>query len=69
MTSEKTITRPPAQETETAQPGGDSPADGPSPLLQQAAAYANVAREALQDCQRDGEAEQELIRRRNRSGQ
>ncbi len=69
MTREKIITRPSEQETEVVESGSGPPADGPSPLLQQAAEYAKVAREALEDCQRGAEAEQELLKRRNRSGQ
>lgn len=69
MTREKIITRPSEQETEGVQSGGDPSADGPSPLLQQAAEYAKIAREALEDCQRGAEAEQELSKRRNQSGQ
>ncbi|HUG92610.1 MAG TPA: hypothetical protein VML55_17350 [Planctomycetaceae bacterium] len=44
-----------------------SPAAGG--LLQQAQAFAQVAREALDACHRGAEAERELHRRRNRSGQ
>jgi hypothetical protein len=69
MTREKTITRPTEQEPEIVQSSSNPPANGPSPLLQQATEYADVAREALADCQRGAEAEQELIKRRNRSGQ
>ena len=69
MTREKTVTRPPEQETEVAQFHGDPPADRPSPLLKQASEYSKVAREALDDCQRGAEAEEELKKRRNRSGQ
>jgi hypothetical protein len=69
MPQEKTVTRPRRQETESVESHGDPPADGPSPLLQQAAEFAMVARQSLEDCQRGVEAEQELVRRRNRSGQ
>jgi hypothetical protein len=69
MTQEKTVIRPPKQETEVAQFHGDTPAEGPSPLAQQAAEYGRVARESLEDCQRGAEAEQELMSRRNRPGQ
>ena len=44
-------------------------AAGPSPLLEQAQAWANVAREAHQHCVRGDQAEQMLMRRRNASGQ
>lgn len=44
-------------------------AAGPSPLLEQAQAWANVAREAHQNCVRGDEAERMLERRRNTSGQ
>ena len=69
MMRERTITRPPEQETEEAQFQGDPGAEGPSPLLQQAAAFGRVAREALEDCQRGADAEQELQKRRYQSGQ
>ncbi len=69
MTQEKTVTHQPRQETEVAQCHGELPADGPSPLLQQATQYGQVARDSLKDCQRGAEAEQELKKRRNQSGQ
>ncbi|MBN1852627.1 MAG: hypothetical protein JW829_07875 [Pirellulales bacterium] len=62
------IPRPLEQEDEMVDSGGDAPAQ-PSPLLQQAAEYAKIARAALEDCQRGEKAEQELLLRRNRSGQ
>ena len=52
---------------ETAGPGADDA--GPGSLLEQAAAYGNVAREALDDCTTGINAEDELQKRRNRSGQ
>jgi hypothetical protein len=42
---------------------------GPSPLLQQAQAWADVAREANEECVTGDEAEKELQARRNESGQ
>jgi hypothetical protein len=50
-------------------PGGDPHDDGPSPLLAQAQGYAQVARQAYDECERGADAERELDRRRNRSGQ
>lgn len=47
----------------------DAPAPaGPSPLIEQAQAFANVAHQALEDCEA-ADAEAELHRRRNTSGQ
>lgn len=69
MTQEKTITRPAQQETEVIDSGGGPSAEGPNPLLQQAAEYRNVAKKALDDCQRGAQAARELSKRRNRSGQ
>jgi len=69
MTQEKTIARPSGQETQMVQVHGDPSTGGPSPLLQQVAEYGHVARQARADCQRGAEAEQELAKRRNRSGQ
>ena len=54
----------PAEPSESALESG-----GPSPLLQQAQAWANVAREANDECVRGEEAERELLARRNESGQ
>jgi hypothetical protein len=42
---------------------------GVSPLLQQAQAFVNVAREANNDCAKGDQAEKELHARRNESGQ
>jgi hypothetical protein len=66
MTQERTLARP---QTQMVQVHGDPSTGGPSPLLQQAAGYADVARQARANCQRGADAEQELGRRRNRSGQ
>ena len=67
MTQQRTRTI--TTDHEPGQPDGDPFADGGGDLRQQAAAYANIAREARDDCQRGADAEQELHRRRNRSGQ
>lgn len=49
--------------------GGD-PFEGQGPnLAQQAAAYAEIARTAREECGQGVDAENELQRRRNRSGQ
>ncbi len=61
----RTVTR----ERELGGPGADPFEENAGDLRQQAAAYANIAREARDDCQRGADAEQELQRRRNRSGQ
>ncbi|MCU0960159.1 MAG: hypothetical protein MUF48_08635 [Pirellulaceae bacterium] len=42
---------------------------GPSLLQQQAAAYGEIARKALEECQQGLSADEALVRRRNRSGQ
>ena len=67
MSQEKTLQRPNKQDEIEA--AGALPEGGPSPLAQQAAAYAQVAREALDDCERGADAHRELERRRNKSGQ
>jgi hypothetical protein len=52
------------------EPGhNEQDAEGPSPLLEQAQAWANVAREAHEHCIRGDEAERMLERRQNASGQ
>jgi hypothetical protein len=50
---------------------GDAPEEtgGPSPLLEQAQAWADVAREAHDNCVKGDEAERALHQRRNTSGQ
>lgn len=50
-------------------PDGDPFDENAGDLRQQAASYANIARQARDDCQRGADAEKELERRRNRSGQ
>ena len=55
----------------------EAPADGPpealvpstGSLLEQARGWNQVAREAYDDCEKGRDAEAELHRRRNRSGQ
>jgi hypothetical protein len=67
MTQQRTRTL--TQEHAVGGPGTDPFEENTGDLRQQAAAYANIAREAHDDCQRGADAEQELARRRNRSGQ
>jgi hypothetical protein len=67
MTQQKTRTA--TREQEVAGPAADPLEENGGGLRQQAAAFAHVAREAHADCQRGDEAERELQRRRNRSGQ
>ena len=67
MNQDKTMQRITRAQQE--QPAAPLTGGGPSPLLQQAAAYTQVARDALADCERGIDAELELQRRRNRSGQ
>jgi hypothetical protein len=56
------------QRNDATPPAVEGPGQGGG-LLAQAAAYANVAREAHQICEKGKAAEQALARRRNRSGQ
>jgi hypothetical protein len=51
------------------QAADEGPGEGGGGLLEQAAAFAAVAREAHADCEKGKAAEQQLLRRRNRSGQ
>jgi hypothetical protein len=67
MTLLKTHVLP--RETEAAEPGADPFAAQTETLRQQPAAFANIAREVRQACDRTEDAERELQRRRNRSGQ
>jgi len=66
MTLERTRTRekpaPPQEAPAPETPGG-------SDLLQQAAAYGKLAREAREDCEKGALAAKELENRRNASGQ
>jgi hypothetical protein len=55
-----------AQFTETT---GPIAAGGSGGLSQQASQYANVARHARDECHKGQQAEKELQRRRNKSGQ
>ena len=66
MTLDKTITTPNKQTSDDAGDAGDT---GESSLLQQAKGYSEVAREALQDCERGEDAVKQMHKRRNRSGQ
>lgn len=53
-------------------PAADDPLEsgaGPGNLQQQAAAFAQIAREAREACQQGADAERTLEARRNRSGQ
>ena len=67
MSQEKTLPRKRQREEEAA--AAPAPESGGNSLANQAAAYAQVAREALENCERGIDAERELHRRRNRSGQ
>ena len=49
--------------------GDPGPSGEPSPLLAQAQAWADVAREAHDNCAQGDEAERDLQRRRNSPGQ
>jgi hypothetical protein len=49
--------------------GGGGPSETGQSLVEQARAYARVAREAMQNCKQGAEAVDELQRRRNQSGQ
>lgn len=67
MTLQQTRTH--VQNLQTPAGEGDPLADGPSGLQQQAAAYGNIARKALEDCKQGLTADEALQRRRNRSGE
>lgn len=64
MEHQKTLpkTSPAPHEETPAPPQG-------SGLLQQAKKYGDAARRARENCSRDGEADRQLIQRRNKSGQ
>lgn len=67
MSNEETRTRRNKRQVE---PTGEAPqTGGPSPLAEQARAWATVAREAHAECAKGDEAEKELRQRRNTSGQ
>ena len=67
MDQQRTLHRPnPDEQIESA---SGPPEGGPNPVLEQATAYAQVAREALEECDRGADAHRELERRRNKSGQ
>lgn len=68
MTIQRTMSAPPRQQTTSSSSGGEGGSSGGS-LLEQAQGFAQVAREAVQDCQRGTDAAKELLRRRNQSGQ
>ncbi len=67
MSTNDTITRRKLHDAEA----GDATveAGGPSPLLEQAQAWANLAREAHANILKGDEAERALHQRRNTSGQ
>lgn len=66
MPQDKTISRTDRREAESAHAPDDSPG---GKLLTEAEAWGRVARESHQNCEQGVDAEQELIRRRNRSGE
>ncbi len=67
MTYDKTISRRARQSEPADEP--EEPFTAASPLMEQAKGFAQVARDAVNDCQRGEDALKELQRRRNRSGQ
>ena len=67
MTNEKTISAH-AYKSDAAE-DQEERVTAASPLLDQAKGFAQVARDAVNDCQRGDDAVKELQRRRNRSGQ
>ncbi len=67
--SDQTLVRPVEQAPPTAGPVVPEEASGAGAILQRASAWRDVARQARQNCQRGAEAEKELQRRRNSSGQ
>jgi hypothetical protein len=67
MTTQQTHTHLQHQQTQT--PTADPLGSGTHELQQQAAAYGNIARKALENCKKGLSADEALQRRRNRSGQ
>ena len=67
MTIQRTRTHVPPPQPLT--DGGDPGDHAPSELQRQAAAYGDIARQALEDCRQGLTADEALLRRRNRSGQ
>jgi hypothetical protein len=67
MTHQSTRVR--VQNIESPAASGDPAGDGTTLLQQQAAAYGEIARKALEECQQGLSANEALLRRRNRSGQ
>ena len=67
MTTQQTRTmqRPSSSDATAAVHGAETP----SPLLQQAHGWANVARQANDDCVKGAEAERAMVGRRNTPGQ
>ena len=69
MPREKTTMPPTRRETETVDSADDPSAEGTSLLLEQAAAFGEIAAAAMADCNHGANAENELDKRRNQSGQ
>ena len=67
MPSDQTRTIPVRRHVEPTPMAGD--ADEPSPLLAQAQGWADIAREAHQECAKGDKAEKALLGRRNTPGQ
>jgi len=69
MTLDRTVTRRRTTPDETETDRTDPLAAEASPILEQAAGFAEVARQAHAESQRGTDAVEELQLRRNRSGQ
>jgi hypothetical protein len=67
MSAHDTVTRRKLQHAEA--PDTTAEASGPSPILEQAQAWADLAREAHANIVKGDEAERALRQRRNTSGQ
>ena len=67
MSIDDTRTRRKQRQAEAS--AGPAETGGPSPLLEQAQAWANIARDAHDNCVKGEEAEKVLHQRRNSSGQ
>ena len=69
MERKKTTTRRARRRAPPTGGPGDSTGPSSGSLLEQARGWGEVAREAYDDCEKGRDAEAELHRRRNRSGQ
>ena len=69
MPRDRNATRRTTKPIDRENPESDPLGSEPSPYIDRAAAMADIARDALEDCQSGADAERELHNRRNSSGQ